>query len=422
MKRKDIVLQNIQLGKLVHGGQALAETEDGKKIFVWGGLPGELVHARVIKKKKSYLEAIVAEVITPSPDRIMPLEPLSYLSTSPWQILSIDAENRAKQAILAETFDREKIAVNWTDFYADEAEIGYRNKMEFGFWGDDDGVHLAHFVRGTHGKQSVTGSVLAHQIINDAAEAVRVELEKQDIWAGDLKSLIVRCSQEGKVVAALFVKKELTELSRIKLPAILQGLIIYYSNPQSPASVITKELYALGDITLKDRINENYIIYDVNSFFQVNLPVFKKTLAVIAKETQDQKTVDLYSGVGTIGIALGSDVLVETDESNVAMARINVHGLPVEVVHAASEDALSYVTSDYTLIVDPPRAGLNQAVIDRINVVKPQKIVYLSCNPSTQARDVSLLSESYKIAYAQGFNFFPRTPHIESLVVLELKP
>ena len=93
----------------------------------------------------------------------------------------------------------------------------------------------------------------------------------------------------------------------------------------------------------------------------------------------------------------------------------------MNVVHASSETALEYIKTDKTIIVDPPRAGLHKAVVERILEVQPSKVIYLSCNPVTQARDVNMLTSRYSVTEARGYNFFPRTPHIESLIVLELK-
>jgi 23S rRNA (uracil1939-C5)-methyltransferase len=205
------------------------------------------------------------------------------------------------------------------------------------------------------------------------------------------------------------------------MPKSLQGIIYYYSNPKSPASVATKKLHIIGDIKLSDTLMGKNIMYDVTSFFQVNLPVFESVLSVIGEQVRGSSSVDMYSGVGTIGLAVGARSLVESDATNVVMARENARKHEgVKVIHAASEAALERITSQSTLIVDPPRAGLHRDVIDRIVEVSPPKVVYLSCNPSTQARDVKLLLDAgYTISYAQGYNFFPRTPHIENLVVLE---
>ncbi len=420
-KKNSTVRENIRLGKLVHGGQAIAEVPSGKKIFAWGGLPGELVNVMVTKKKGSYFEGVVTDVIEPSDDRVDPEEPKSYLSTSPWQIMSYPAELKAKDGILRESFEREGVVVpEWSEFETVGGITGYRNKMEFGFWGDDDGLQLAHYVRGTHGKQKVDGSILTNDFINDGAQAILQELRRLDIWGGDLKTVVLRSSKKTEVVAALFMKNEL-DMSKFKLPKELKGIDFYLSNPDSPASVPTKKLYSIGDIKLVDTVMGKNIMYDVMSFFQVNLPVFERALETIKSKLGNDKVADFYSGVGTIGIPLGAELLVESDESNIVMAKLNAEGTTTKVVHATSETALDYIAVDKILIVDPPRAGLHKKVIDRIAEVRPPQIIYLSCNPSTQARDVKYLSEFYDVSHAQGFNFFPRTPHIESLIVLKLK-
>ena len=291
-KKKEIVLENVTVDKLVHGGQAIAEVPQtaaeqagmvnlaGLKIFVWNALPGEVVDVRVTKKKSTHVEGIATTVHTASEDRVEPLEPLSYLSTSPWQMMSWEVENTAKQAILAETFEREGMTnIPFDNFVSGDLQTGYRNKQEIGFWGDDDGLHLAHYIRGTHGKQIVESSSIAADAINKAQVAVRDELRKFDIWAGDLKTVVVRCNAAGDTVAALFCKKEL-DLSKFSLPTELQGIDIYFSNPQSPASVPTKKLYSFGSTVLTDMILDKDIGYYVLSFFQVNLPIFEQVPAL----------------------------------------------------------------------------------------------------------------------------------------------
>lgn len=133
----------------------------------------------------------------------------------------------------------------------------------------------------------------------------------------------------------------------------------------------------------------------------------------------------MYSGVGTIGLTIGSDptTLIELDDSAVREMKRNIkeHGYKAEAVHAASESAVEYIVSDADIILDPPRAGLHRAVIDRLLEVAPERIVYLSCNPVTQARDVALLAERYGIRAHKGYNFFPATPHIEHLIILDRK-
>ena len=135
----------------------------------------------------------------------------------------------------------------------------------------------------------------------------------------------------------------------------------------------------------------------------------------------------MYSGVGTIGLSVAGErqlKLVEINQSAVAEMRQNLLKLGrdiSEAILAPAEQALDYITGDCQLIVDPPRAGLHQKVIEQILKNRPQRVIYLSCNVATQARDVALLAEAYHITAVAGFNFFPKTPHIENLVILDLK-
>lgn len=132
----------------------------------------------------------------------------------------------------------------------------------------------------------------------------------------------------------------------------------------------------------------------------------------------------MYSGVGSIGLTIGGDnvTLVELNEHAVREMERNIAalGLNATPVLAASENALEYITGDKTIILDPPRAGLHEAVVAKLLEEKPARIIYLSCNPVTQARDIARLAEAYGIKAHQGYNFFPRTPHIENLVVLDI--
>jgi len=198
------------------------------------------------------------------------------------------------------------------------------------------------------------------------------------------------------------------------------------SNPQSPASVPTRLLYELGNATLQDKLQGRTFTYDVDSFFQVNLEVFDQALARIKEHFSDQaELVDMYAGTGSIGLSVASRGvdLIELDPATVAMARVNADAsdLDVTVVETAGEKALDYITSQKPIIFDPPRSGLHDKVIARTLEAKPPRIAYLSCNPATQASDLVHLTEAYKITYFEAFNFFPHTPHIETLAILELK-
>ena len=409
-----------RIQKLVSGGQALGILEEGKKVFTWGALPGEKVRLDIIKDRKDYFEAQVVEVIEASSHRIEPIAPL-HISTAPWQIMDFVSENNAKKQIVNEVFEREGIKLEKFDLISNGQTNGYRNKIEFSFFGDESGLHYAFYDRGKHRKQVVDGSFLALPSINKAAVSLLETLNSLGIRASELKSVILRCTQAGGVVAALFVKPK----SFVEVPLVrgLVGLRVYHSNPKSPAAVATKLIQEKGKCLLSDELLGVSMRYDVLGFFQVNLPVFESVLKQIKFYTSGcQNKIDMYGGVGSIGIPIGgTSTIVELDEQNIAMAKANIGSQNINVVRASSEKALEYILPEGCLIVDPPRSGLHKKVTQCITDVKPLQVCYLSCNPVTQARDISLLASEYDIEYFEAYNFFPRTPHIETLAILEKK-
>lgn len=405
----------------MHGGQGLGTLADGRKVFVWNALPGETVQIRIIKAKRSYAEAIAEEIVKPSAERRAPLE-VNYLATSPWQIMNFKAENKYKKDIVTELFRHEKVALpDFGPTVHDDREWAYRSKMEYSFWGDDDGLHLSLHRRGSHGKQIVSGSKLAMPAVDTAANAICAQLNAMHARAGDLKTIIIRCDQNGNAAGALYVKLE--KFKELTLPNELRGLRVYHSNPRSPASVPTRLLYELGDCLLHDELLGKAFVYDVDSFFQVNLPVFELALQAIKDHIDEPSITDMYAGVGSIGLNVAGESadLIELDPASARMAAQNAHdsGLTAQVIETSTEKALEYITGDKPVVFDPPRAGLHDKVVARVLEALPPKVVYLSCNPATQARDLVKLQAAYHIDHFETFNLFPRTPHIETLAVLK---
>lgn len=435
----------LTLENIVGGGQAIGTLADGRKAFVWGGLPGEQVTIRVTKKKSKFVEGVVTEVHHASPERVTPVDPGSYLSTSPWQIMNFSAEQQYKAQLITEAFRLHHVTLPTTPtVYTDEQQLAYRNKVEYSWYSDTDPdsetdtLDLAFFRRGSKGKITVDGTSLARPEINTLALEIRDLLRTKPVTARNLKTVLIRCSRSGKCIWQLYLKDRLENVITAEEAAALsaQGGEIIYSNPKSPASVITERLAAFGNTVLADEALGVPFRYVAEGFFQVNLPVYEQALTDVAawirtapvESSNAPATVDMYAGVGTIGLTIGGEhvTLVEINEHAVKEMQRNIHALGREnnakAVLAASEQALDYINPDNLIVVDPPRAGLHTEVVSRLLEKLPPRIVYLSCNPVTQARDVALLSEKYRIVHHQGYNFFPRTPHIENLVVLDRVP
>lgn len=423
---------NISFSHIVGGGQTIGTLEDGKKVFAWGVLPGEVATIRQTKKRSSYIEAIATQIDIPNSERVEPRDPESYLSTSPWQIMQPESESHYKAALIEEAFELHDIVLpEVIEVYGDGRMYGYRNKIEYSWWWDNESeqLDLAFFRRGTKGKIPVGGTSLAPDAINHAAVRIRDVLRTRGTIAYDLKTLLVRASQTGQIIAQLYVKEEdfpLFTPSEIESFEV-DGFELLFSNPKSPASVITKRLQQWGDRALTDTILGVPFTYATEGFFQINLPIYEQALRDMQQwVSPNRPVVDMYSGVGTIGLTIGGgDVtLVEVNEHAVREMERNIASQPhkkLRAILAPSEKALEYITADATVIIDPPRAGLHEDVVKRLLETTPERIIYLSCNPVTQARDVARLAEGYGIRAHKGYNFFPRTPHIEHLVILDKK-
>ena len=426
-------ITEVKLDKIVGGGQAIGTLDSGQKIFVWGGLPGETVNVRVTKKKSKLIEGIVTDVLSPSPNRIEPIDHESYLSTSPWQIINFQFEQQQKAELIDQAFELHNIKLpNSSSVSTDSNQFNYRNKLEFSWYSETDptsgldNLDLAFYKRGSRGKIIVNGSSLANNAINLLAVQIRDVLRTKIVSARQLKTLLIRCDQQGNCVWQLYVKEKNVNFIDDHEAQLLdaKGGEIIYSNPKSPASVITERLKQFGEKTLTDNILGVPFNYPAESFFQINLPVYEQVLVDMSSwVSKDLPLIDFYSGVGTIGLTIGQSetTLIEVNESAVNEMRQNIIRLDKNAtpILAPSELSTSYISNKHQIILDPPRAGLHQDVITALLEKLPPRIIYLSCNPVTQARDISLLNDKYRIVHHKGYNFFPRTPHIEHLIILD---
>jgi 23S rRNA (uracil1939-C5)-methyltransferase len=436
----------LKIDKLVFGGQGLGKIDD-KVFFVWNALPGEEVEAEVIKDKKTYAEAVARKILKSSPERIEPTD-AHFLVCGPWQMMSFETENRWKAEMARETyekigkFDSGELEIEFDE----ENQFNYRNKIEYSFTEVEGKIKLAFFERGKKYRSAIEPCELASNAINETAEVILNWINENKIPNRSLKALIIRSNEKNQTIAALFIKdkieyqKDNTVILRLskdgqyldlknfpKLTKNLIGFQLYYSTHKSPASVVTADLFSAGQSYIVEELNGVKLKYGLISFFQINVKMFSRALKDIEKFL-DKKSdvVDYYSGVGAIGLALNksfkSAVLVENNEEAVVWAKDNIVNNEIENCRAelsTAEKMLDEIKADKIIILDPPRAGLHPDVVKRLLDVKPKKIIYLSCNLSTQARDLELLTSAYKIKFVKLYNFFPRTPHVEGLCVME---
>ncbi|MBQ9403008.1 class I SAM-dependent RNA methyltransferase [Candidatus Saccharibacteria bacterium] len=383
-------MPNIKIEKLVPGGQGIGVSDDGKKGFFWNALPGEIVTEYTITKNKShYFEAIAEKIKSPSPYRIAPADPC-FLSTSPWQIMGYDYELEQKALLLEEQFRQFGIDLPGEQVQTDGNDFHYRNKMEYSLYWDNETekISLAFHQRGSHKKIPVTKSSIERPEIFAHAKKIVDDLNACHEEARKYQSLLLRCNQQGEVSGGLYENKK----------------------PHPTFKNLT------------DTILGNAYSYSPNGFFQINLPVYEMALLEIKKHIKTDKVLDLYAGVGTIGLSVAKDKNLTLVECNkFAYTELEKNSDGKKTILANSEGTLNYITPDTTVIIDPPRAGCDAKLLNRFIEITPPTIIYLSCNPATQARDVKILldSKKYQIKSYTPFNFFPRTPHLENLIILE---
>jgi len=379
------------IDKLVPGGQGIATLDDGKKAFIWNALPGETVEFIVTKNKHSYCEGVATKIENASAHRIAPKDEC-YLATSPWQIMDYDYELQQKRALVKECFAQNHLSIEPEAAQTDGKDFYYRNKMEYSlYWNNDDGqIYPAFHERGTHRKVPIRQSSIERPEIWAKASEIFARLNAEHAEARNYQSLLMRCDQQGNTSGDLFVNRQ-------------------------PHPIIAN---------LTDTLCGQEYSYSPNGFFQINLPVYEMVLKEIQQHIATNKVLDLYSGVGSIGLSVARNkdlALVEVNGAAFEEMQKNAASTNAQCILAKSEDVTDYIAPNCTVILDPPRAGCDQKLINRLNEVKPKSVIYLSCNPITQARDIALLKENYKIAKLTPYNFFPRTPHIESLAILVLK-
>ncbi len=410
------------------GGQCLGHHE-GKAVFVWNALPGEEAEVELTKNKKDFAEGTAVNIISPSFHRLAPREE-HFAICSPWQIMDWEEENRWKKEICREAYV--KIgglpAESALEIVAPEGgQYHYRNKMEYSFEGVGR-VSLAFFERGKRRHLAIGACELAEEGINEAARVVLDWINRQKIPVRSLKSLMLRSNNQKQVIAALFLKDEMIFADWPELNAHLLGFQLYYSDRHCPASRPDKLLYAAGQDYLIANLRGVKLKYGLLSFFQINIPVFVRAIDEISDFLEkDRSVVDYYSGVGAISLPLAGQcrdvVLVDSNREAVAYAEKNIalNNLTgkCRAELCPAEKITELISEDKIIIFDPPRAGLHEKVIEKIARERPERIIYLSCNVATQARDIKMLAECYKPVHLKLFNFFPRTPHVECLAVLD---
>jgi 23S rRNA (uracil-5-)-methyltransferase RumA len=423
----------LTIDRMHHSGEGVGRYKN-RSIFVFGAMVGERVLVRPTKVSRGKAKAQVLQILKAAPDREKEKED-HYLSCSPWQIINYQKQLEYKLDLTKKLFKNEAGLIPNTDviIVRSKKEWHYRNKMEFSFVKKEKGdISLAFHIRGRrYDCYELDACVLAGDKLSKVASVIVAILNERHIEIGSLKNLVLRYSQfEDKCLVSLYVKDENFSVFDLNLDGIV-GWQIIYSDPQSPATVITKILHQQGRDYLEEKIGSLRLRYRYNNFFQINPPLFGELLDFVKDDIKKGgDLIDLYAGVGTIGMALARQfnniISVELDDTAVQIAKENIalNDLQnITLYSGASEkqDLNDIFSLAKTLVVDPPRSGLHPKVIKAILKANLRQFVYVSCNPLTQAKDMHLLKQKYKVKKWRLFDLYPQTPHLESVLILRRK-
>ena len=432
----DVVVES-----LAHGGRGVARS-GGYVLFVHGAIPGDRVRARVVKRKRSYGEARVAELLEPAPDRI---EPRAAHPGASWQVLPYERQLEEKQHQVVDALERiggfEQPPVD--PIVPAVEQWHYRNKLEYSFGYDEDG----RLVLGFHPPGSwrevvdVEEDVLASAAVDALRTRVRDWCEEEGLSAYDrdshggfLRNLVVREGRRtGQLQARLVTSPGDFRAAHFAEAADAQSVI--WSTTANVAEVTrdTDDRILSGADAIEERVGPLRVSISPDAFFQTNTEMAERLYSVagdFAGLTGSERVFDLFCGIGTIGLSLAAQAKevwgVEIVEPAVADAIANAELNGIENarffagdIRTAARPLVEQAGQPDVVVVDPPRAGLSQKIVRRIIEMEARRIVYVSCNPTTLAPNARQLVEAgWTLQRVQPVDMFPQTPHIECVALL----
>ncbi len=465
--RKPKTVKDITLHGIADKGMCVGRDAEGNIYFLQGGVPGDKVDAIIKQKKKGVPFGFVKTITEPSIHRVKTFcEHFGVCGGCKWQHLDYKIQIEQKEQQVKDAIRRiAKIeAKTFLPILGNGQLAHYRNKLEYSFsnkrWLTEK--EISEDVEITQSKAlgfhrpgvfdkivDINKCHLQDDISNRIRNFVREFTASEDFEYYDIKNnhgflreMVVRTNLKNEVMLILIFghkdvskMKMITEALKNKFPEIVS--LFHITNAKSNSSFFDLEPnHIFGDEYLTEKLGN--IIYKIGpkSFFQTNTLQAEK-LYSIAKDFADiqpnDNVYDLYTGLGSIALFVADKCMnivgIEEIEEAIELAKINATYNNISNAEFYAGDVKDILTDDFIMkhgkadiiITDPPRVGMHKEVVQMLLQVESPKIVYISCNPSTQARDIGLLSEKYDLEKIQPVDMFPHTHHVESVALLKLK-
>lgn len=468
-KKKELpLLRDIEICDAGSEGKAIAKV-DGMVIFVPFAVPGDIVDIQLTKKKKNYAEGRVVNICHYSDKRVEPLCPhFGTCGGCKWQTFRYDEQLAAKQRQVRDNLERlgNICCDSMRPICGSEQTAYYRNKLEFTF-SDKRWKTSPDDIDDTWGALGFHIPTLFDKVLPiehcalqaEPSNAIRLSIRDYAIQhglpcynirnhTGFLRNIVIRCSSTGEWMVIVIVAEHRDD----ELFKLLDHLKASFPQITSLNYIVNEKFndsYTDLDVVCyhgKDHIMEQMdsfdsaqppLQYKINpkSFYQTNSRQAQRLYSFVAEFADlkgDETVYDLYTGTGTIAHFVAKKckkvVGIEYVEEAIADARINADINHHDNTIFYAGDMAKVLTSEFIhenghpdiVITDPPRAGMHESVIRQLIETKPRKIVYVSCNPATQARDLALLSSTFTVGRIQPVDMFPHTQHVENIVELIL--
>lgn len=465
-KKLDLILENVKIEAVAAEGKSLAHV-DGTVVFVEFAVPGDIVNVKVTKKKKNYMEGFILEIVKPSEDRLQPFcEHFGICGGCRWQPLPYDMQLKAKQQQVWDQLVRigHLEIPDISPILPSDKTKYYRNKLEFTFsnkrwiYNNEDpdsltdeerlglGFHVGKFFDKVldikHCSLQPEPSNEIRLFIREYAVTHNLEFYNIRENTGFLRNLIVRNNQVGDVMLTICFAYD----DQDKIVPMLDAIAAEFPQIKSLHYVINEKLndsisdldciLYKGEDAIWETMGKLKFKIGPKSFYQTNSEQAYKLYSV-AKEfaalTGNEVVYDLYTGTGTIAQFISdkaSKVIgIEYVKEAIEDARINAEANGITNCTFFDGDMKDILTADFikehgkpeVMIIDPPRAGMHPDVVKVIMEAAPERIVYVSCNPASQARDLAMMSPMYEITAVQPVDMFPHTMHVENVCALKLK-
>ncbi|WP_035336297.1 23S rRNA (uracil(1939)-C(5))-methyltransferase RlmD [Dokdonia sp. PRO95] len=464
-KQNRQVFENISVTDAGAKGKAIGHAPDGKVIFINNAVPGDVVNVQTTKKRKAYYEGTAIEVLTLSRKRTQPqCEHFDACGGCKWQHMDYKFQLEYKQQEVENNLKRlGKIELpELTPIAGSSEQYFYRNKMEFGFsdskWltleqiKSDEviedrnalGFHIAGMwdkildIDKCHLQRDPSNAI--RNGIKEFATANNMAFYNARNQDGLLRTLMIRTSSNGELMVLVQFFKEETENRELLLNYIKDTWpeitsLLYVINSKGNDTIYDQEVICFSG---RDHIFEEMegLKFKINakSFYQTNskqaYELYKITRD-FAGLTGNELVYDLYTGTGTIAQFVAKKarkvIGVEAVPDAIEAAKENAKLNGIENTEFFVGDMKKVFNTEFInthgvpdiIITDPPRDGMHADVVQQIINISPQKVVYVSCNSATQARDLALLDETYKVIKVQPVDMFPQTHHVENVVLLE---